>query len=67
MCSISLGFPHNVKTEEQKENYVKLINESYGCNLQTTDIVYNEGMRNVAKLLSNRSAKVYILQYKHTV
>ncbi len=53
------GFPNNVKTQNEKDNYVKVVNDKYGCNLQTNEIVFNESMRNVAKLLSNRYVRVY--------
>ena len=47
------GYPSNVVTEEEKQNYIKEYYETEGILLDPTQIKYNAGLRNVMKLMLN--------------
>lgn len=47
------GFPSNVYTEEEKDNYVKEYYEKEGILLDKSKIEHNAGLRNVMKLMLN--------------
>jgi hypothetical protein len=47
------GYPSNVSTEEEKDNYIKDYYENEGIQLDKSKIKLNEGMRSICKLLLN--------------
>ena len=47
------GYPSNVNTEEEKDNYIKDYYENEGIQLDKSKIKLNEGMRSICKLLLN--------------
>ena len=49
----SSGYPKNCTTEEQKQQYVEEYLEVEGIELEPDKIVYNPGMRALAKLMLN--------------
>ena len=47
------GFPANVRTEKEKDDYIQKIKEKYDIHLTKEQIVYNPGARFIAKLCLN--------------
>ena len=47
------GFPSNVQTEQEKDQYVQDYFEKEGIMLDKSKISYNEGMRAIAKIILN--------------
>ncbi len=47
------GYPSNVVTEVEMQNYIKEYYETEGILLDATQIKYNAGLRNVMKLMLN--------------
>ena len=55
------GYPKNCVTDEQKQAYVDDILEHQGIQLDPTKIVYNPGLRALAKLMLNSFWAKYVL------
>lgn len=49
----SSGYPNWVKTEDDKNKYIQEYFEKQGILLEKSKIIYNEGLRTVAKLILN--------------
>jgi hypothetical protein len=47
------GYPKEVKTEEEKDAFIKTYKDKYGIELDKNNIKFNPGMRHIAKLALN--------------
>ena len=47
------GYPPNVRTEDEKEEYIRFIKENEGIELDPEKIEYNPGLRATAKIILN--------------
>lgn len=47
------GFPSDVKTQSEKEEYCRRINQKLGFDLHPDEIVYSSSLRTVSKFMNN--------------